>query len=229
MRRIPTAFTRRVGVARRVRPERRRHGRAEQQPTVAPPTIAGSAPQTPAGPPAATHLDRTVNHRPAPPSVRGCPATGRGAGEKEAPGSANYALYLVRVGRHDCYDHVNFSINGPAAIGYSVRCFPPVTADASGKPLPVGGAAMLQVVVRHPEQGADTCGHQAGRTLAATGGHLYPAAQLAGRPSLRGALRRVLRGAVHVRGRHPRETPFRVLTLLDEANQVGLVVPDIAH
>ncbi|WP_020658937.1 AMIN-like domain-containing (lipo)protein [Amycolatopsis benzoatilytica] len=207
-------------------------------PSAAPPATTSTAPTTSAGPPASTTAPPSSTAppgttSPAPtstPGTPGCPAPGWGTGAKEAAGSTTDALYLVRIGRHDCYDRVVFSINGPASTGYSVSYVPLVTADASGKPLPVAGGAVLQVVVRAPEQGADTSGHQPGRILAATGDYFYPSAQLASWPSLRavrfaGFFEGQCTFAVGTRAK----LPFRVFTLLDRVNQVRLVVLDIAH
>src|SRR5688572_5780038 len=44
--------------------------------------------------------------------------------ERSAPIMSTGALYLVRVGRHDCYDRVVFDINGPADVGYVVHYVP---------------------------------------------------------------------------------------------------------
>jgi len=160
-----------------------------------------------------------------------CPsAAGWGSGPKEAAGSTTDALYLVRAGRHDCYDRVVFSINGSGSAGFSVRYVPLVTADPSDKPLPVPGDAVLQVVVRAPEQGFDDSGHQPGKVLAQTGDYLYAPAQLGGWATLRavrfaGFFEGQCTFAVGVRAR----LPFRVLTQLDTVNQIRQVVLDIAH
>jgi hypothetical protein len=72
-------------------------------------------------------------------------------------------LYLVRAGRHDCYDRVVFDLNGGEEVGYSAEYVPIVRADGSGRSVPVEGQAALQVVIRGPILGADTQGHQPGR------------------------------------------------------------------
>jgi len=49
------------------------------------------------------------------------------------------ALYLVRAGRHGCFDRVVFDVNGPAEAGFAVRYVTVVTTDPKGAPLPVPG------------------------------------------------------------------------------------------
>ena len=160
-----------------------------------------------------------------------CPSTaGWDTGPKDAAGSTTDALYLVRAGRHDCYDRVVFSINGSGGAGFSVRYVPLVTADPSDKPLPVPGDAVLQVVVRAPEQGADYSGHQPGKVLAQTGDYLYAPEQLGGWATLRavrfaGFFEGQCTFAVGVRA----QLPFRAFTQLDTVNQLRQVVLDIAH
>jgi hypothetical protein len=140
------------------------------------------------------------------------------------------ALYLVRVGRHDCYDRVVFDINGPADVGYVVHYVPAVTADGSGEPVPVDGGAALEVIVRAPAQGVDSGGHQPGRPLAATGEYFYTADQLAGWRSLRavrfaGTFEGQSTVAVGVRDK----LAFQVFTQLDTTGQIRRLVVDVAH
>lgn len=151
------------------------------------------------------------------------------AEETAAPYSTD-ALYLARVGRHDCYDRLVLDVNGSADVGYAVRYVPVVTVDGSGKPLPVAGKAALQVVVHAPPLGLDDSGHQPGRPFANTGDYLYTADQLAQWQSLRavrfaGFFEGQSTLAVGVRAR----LPFRVSSQLDRANQVRRLVIDIAH
>jgi hypothetical protein len=90
-------------------------------------------------------------------------------------------LYLVRAGRHECYDRVVFDVNGvidgPEVVGYSVAYVSgEVTADPSDEPVPTAGPAALEVVVRAPIYG--TSGHQAWRPEARVGDNLVPPDQL---------------------------------------------------
>lgn len=139
------------------------------------------------------------------------------------------ALYLVRAGRHACFDRVVLDVNGPAGVGYLVRYVPVVTTDGSGAPVPVAGGAALEVVVRAPAQGFDNGGHQPGRTLASTD-YFYTPGQLAGWRSLRavrfaGFFEGQCTLAVGVR----EKLPFRVFTTLDANSQIRRLVIDIAH
>ena len=104
----------------------------------------------------------------------------------------------------------------------------PVTADASGQPLPVAGAAALQVVVRAPAQGYDDSGHQPGRFLAQTGDYFYPESQLAGWLSLRAVrFAGFFEGQCTIAVGVTEALPFRVSTQLEGA--VRHVVLDVAH
>jgi hypothetical protein len=137
-------------------------------------------------------------------------------------------LYLVRVGRHDCFDRLVFDVNGPAPVGFGVRYVPVVLADASGKPVPVAGGAALQVVVRAPALGLDSQGHMPGRVLATSGQYFYTARQLAGWRSLRavryaGSFEGLTTIAVGVRA----ALPFRV-QMVHDRGYVHVIV-DIAH
>ncbi len=166
-------------------------------------TAAPPAPSTPTA--TATVPTAPASTTAAPPPA--CAETSRwGTGTRTADGSSRDALYLVRAGRHDCYDRVVFDVNGPAAAGYVVRYVPVVTADPKGDPLPVAGDAVLEVVIRAPELGTDDAGHQPGQVLARTGDYFYTS-RLAGELGIAAsrALRRLLRRPEHVRGRCPRQ------------------------
>ena len=143
---------------------------------------------------------------------------------------ATDALYLVRVGRHDCYDRVVLDVNGPADVGYSVRYVPVVTADGSGEPMPVAGNAALAVVVHVPPLGFDDGGHQPGRTLAETGDHLYSPDQLTGWRSLR-AVRYVgfFEGQTTLAIGVRETLPFRVSSQLGRTDDIRRIVIDLAH
>ncbi|QRP42896.1 hypothetical protein [Amycolatopsis sp. FDAARGOS 1241] len=152
-----------------------------------------------------------------------------GTGAEEVAGSTTDALYLVRVGRHECYDRVVLDINGLAEAGYAVRYVPLVTADPSGQPLPVAGGAVLQVV-RAPALDTDASGHQAIRAPVATGDYLYSASQPASWPALR-AVRFAwpFEGQCTLASGVRSALPFRVFRQLDATNQIRHVVVDIAH
>lgn len=160
-----------------------------------------------------------------------CAETGEWSTEdKQAAPMSTDALYLVRAGRHDCYDRVVLDINGSADVGYLVSYVPTVTTDGAGEPIPVEGEAALQVIVRAPAQGFDSGGHQPGRILAEIGDYFYTPSQLAGWSSLR-----AVRFAGTFEGQSTlalgvsERLPFRAFTQPDESNQHQRLVIDIAH
>jgi len=152
-----------------------------------------------------------------------------GTGAKMAGNAISRApLYLVRVGKHRCYDRVVFDINGPAPVSYVARYVPHVLSDAAGKPVPVAGAAVLQVVVRAPIWGTDDQGHQPGRKPPAVGADLVSPARVAGWSSLAqakfaGSFEGQTTIALGVRA----QLPFRVLVTGDAAYRH--VIVDVAH
>jgi hypothetical protein len=137
-------------------------------------------------------------------------------------------LYLVRIGQHRCYDRVVFDVNGPEAVGYAVRYVPVVRADASDKPVPVAGGAVLEVVVRAPMLGSDGQGHQPSSTIPGVGEDLVAPSRVAGWSSLRqvtfaGSFEGQTTMAVGVRDR----LPFRVFVTADQGYRH--VVVDVSH
>src|SRR6266508_4211307 len=100
-------------------------------------------------------------------AATGSPACGEarkwGTGLKRSAGQTDAELYNVRAGRHACYDRVVFDVNGAGAAGYQVQYVKTVLADASGEPVPIGGVAALEVIVRTPDVASATFGHQPGR------------------------------------------------------------------
>lgn len=185
----------------------------------------------PATTPATTPAAPTTSAPPAatpPPAKPVCPETaGWRTDERAADPMSRDALYLVRAGRHACFDRVVFDVNGPAAAGFAVRYVPVVTTDPKGDPLPVPGGAALQIVVRAPALGTDSSGHQPGRVLAAVGDTLVSTPDW---PSLRavrfaGSFEGLSTFAAGVRAK----LPFRVFTQLGSQDQVRRVVVDIAH
>jgi hypothetical protein len=160
-------------------------------------------------------------------TVCATPAWGT-AGKGGSPVLSAAPLYLVRVGQHPCYDRVVFDVNGPEAVGYTVRYVPVVQADGSGKPVPVAGAAALEVVVRAPMLGTDDQGHQPGTAVPAVGQDLVAASRLAGWASVRqvvyaGSFEGQTTAAIGVRAR----LPFRVLVTGDRGYRH--IIVDIAH
>jgi hypothetical protein len=158
-----------------------------------------------------------------------CATQAWGTGAKDgSPVMSAAPLYLVRVGRHPCYDRVVFDVNGPQAVGYTARYVPVVQADGSGKPVPVAGGAALEVVVRAPMLGIDGQGHQPGSRVPAVGEDLVARSRVAGWSSLRqvayaGSFEGQTTTAIGVRAR----LPFRVFVTGDQGYRH--IVVDIAH
>lgn len=177
------------------------------------------------GPPTTTTKPAPPTPPPAPPA---CAETaGWRTDARTSDTMSRDALYLVRAGRHACFDRLVFDVNGPAATGYAVRYVGVVTSDPKGDPLPVPGGAALEIVVRAPALGTDDSGHQPGRVLAAVGDTLVTTP---GWPSLRavrfaGSFEGQSTFAAGVRAK----LPFRVFTQAGPQDQVRRVVVDIAH
>jgi hypothetical protein len=205
---------------------------------------AGGAPTTSAAPatPAAPASGATATTAAAPTTATAPPQSGGqasadcagtrawGTGAKQSSPYTQAPLYLVRVGRHDCYDRVVLVINTPEAVGFHVQYVSVVRDDGSGTPRPVAGGAALEVIVHAPPQGLDDQGHQPWKAFASPGQVLYGPAQLAGWRSLREVrYANYFEGqstlAVGVRER----LPFRAFALADAPNHVMRVVLDIAH
>jgi hypothetical protein len=189
------------------------------------PPDAADAPAT-TGTPSPTLQEGSAGREPA-----ACAETqGWGSGPRQRLVLGSAPVYLVRVGRHACYERVVVDLNGPDAVGYAVRYVPVVREDGSGTPRPVAGGAALELVVGAPALGADNQGHQPGKVLAEPGADFFTAGQLAGWRSLRevryaGSFEGQTTIAVGVRER----LPFRVFTVLDPRDQVRHVVLDVAR
>ncbi|MFF4352887.1 hypothetical protein [Streptomyces sp. NPDC001530] len=150
-----------------------------------------------------------------------CP-TGWGSLGKTGVSSTTAPLENIRTGRHACYDRMVFDIPGAtgSGFGYSVRYVDHLYQDGSGRLIPVGGGAVLEVRVTapsyDPETGAPTYPGRAGRPL--------PGVDLTGYRTFRdtrfaSSFEGDTQIGVGVRAR----LPFRVLRLSDR------VVVDVAH
>jgi hypothetical protein len=66
-------------------------------------------------------------------------------------------LFNVRAGRHACFDRLVVEVGGQDTTfnSYDVRYVPVVREEGSGRPVPVRGAADLQVVVHAPAYDQD--------------------------------------------------------------------------
>jgi hypothetical protein len=130
----------------------------------------------------------------------------------------------IRTGRHDCFDRLVVDIDGSAGrpVGYDVEYVPVFTVDGTGNPVPLRGAADLQIVVRSPAY--DNAGHAtyapANRTEAENVAGYTTFRQVAWGSSFEGQSTIGL----GVRAR----LPFRVIVLDGPGNDARLVV-DVAH
>jgi hypothetical protein len=133
----------------------------------------------------------------------------------------------VRAGQHACFDRLVVDLGGRdlSFRSYDVRYVPLVHADGSGKPVPVRGAADLQVVVRAPaydERGNATFQPADQREVVGVSGY-STFRQVAWAGSFEGQTTI----ALGVRAR----LPFRVSTLaaLPGSEQGPRLVIDVAH
>jgi hypothetical protein len=132
-------------------------------------------------------------------------------------------IYQVRAATHRGCDRVVFDLNGLGRVGYVVRYVPAVHADPSDRPIPVAGAAALQVTVQAPD--FRESGHQAWRTPWQLGQRLTAGQSILREVRFAGTFEHVTTFAVGVSSRRP----FRVLVLPDNANHITRLVLDIAH
>ncbi|MEU6251145.1 hypothetical protein [Streptomyces sp. NPDC047043] len=150
-----------------------------------------------------------------------CP-TGWGSLTKTYTASTTTPVTNVRTGRHACYDRMVVDIPGAGKshLGYSVRYVKNLYQDGSGRLIPVGGGAVLEVRVTapsyDPETGAPSYPARAGRPL--------PGVDLTGYRTFRdtrfaGSFEGDTQLGLGVRAR----LPFRVLRV------DGHVVVDVAH
>jgi hypothetical protein len=183
---------------------------------------------------ATTTTSAPASTKPAPPATAtrpvpgpSCPdATRWGTDDRSGGPMSRDAVYLVRSGRHPCYDRVVFALNGSADVGFAGRYLPVVTSDPKGDPLPVPGGAALEIAIRAPALGSDDSGHQPGRVLASVGDTMVSTPAW---PSLRavrfaGSFEGRCVFAVGVRA----ELPFRVFTQIGP-DRIRRMVLDIAH
>jgi hypothetical protein len=136
-------------------------------------------------------------------------------------------VHDVRSGRHECFDRLVIDLNGhdTGFSSYDVRYVPLVHEDGSGFPVPVRGAADLQIVLRapaHDEYGNATFAPADRREVVDVAG--YPTfRQVAWAGSFEGRTTM----ALGVRAR----LPFRVLVLSGTPNSddTPRLVIDVAH
>ena len=130
----------------------------------------------------------------------------------------------VRAGKHACFDRLVVDLAGPpAGTYYDVGYVPAVRHDGSGTPVPLRGAADLQVIVRSPsydtESGHDTYRPTNPRELASTRG-----ARTFRQVAWAGSFEGQTTIGLGVRAR----LPFRVM-VLPGPGRGSRVVVDVAH
>ena len=150
-----------------------------------------------------------------------CP-TGWGSGAKTADASTTKSVTNVRTGRHACYDRMVIDVPGSTKshLGYSVQYVKHFYQDGSGRLIPVGGGAILEVRVTAPSYDPDT----GAPTYPARPGHALPGVDLTGYRTFRdtrfgGSFEGDTQLGLGVRAK----LPFRV-TRVD-----GHVIVDVAH
>ncbi|MGW0827733.1 AMIN-like domain-containing (lipo)protein [Streptomyces sp. NPDC002845] len=149
-----------------------------------------------------------------------CP-TGWGSGAKSGASTGVEPLGNIRTGRHACFDRMVFDVpGGGSGIGYYVRYVDRLHQDGSGRHIPVGGGAVIEVRVAAPSydpvSGAPTYPGRVARPL--------PGVDISGYSTFRdtrfaGSFEGETKVGLGVRAR----LPFRVLQLSDR------VVVDVAH
>jgi hypothetical protein len=157
-----------------------------------------------------------------PASAAGC-STAWGSLPEALADRGGGTLDDVRAGRHDCYDRLVLDLDGidAADVSYDVRYVGRVAQDGSGRPVPLRGAADLQVVVHSPAyaDGTATYDPRDDAEAVAVGGY-RTFRQVAWAQSFEGAST----VGLGVRAR----LPFRVVVLDGPGDGARLVV-DVAH
>ncbi|MGW6917038.1 AMIN-like domain-containing (lipo)protein [Kitasatospora sp. NPDC054939] len=151
-----------------------------------------------------------------------CP-TGWGSLDKDLDGLGAQPLRDIRSGQHPCYDRLVLDVPGTSTaspLGYHVRYVDVLYQDGSGKPLPIGGGAILEIVVGapayDPETGTPTYPGGAGQPL--------PGVDLRGYQTFRDAkFASSFEGQSQVGLGVRAKLPFRVFQL------DGRLVVDVAH
>ncbi|SEO78742.1 AMIN-like domain-containing (lipo)protein [Trujillonella endophytica] len=153
----------------------------------------------------------------------GC-ATAWGSLAESATGSAVGTLDEIRTGQHACFDRIVLDLDGAAGtrVGYRVEYVGQVVQDGSGTPVPLRGAADLQIAVTLPaytEGGVATYDPTNDAEAESVAGY-RTFRQVAWAGSFEG----VSTVGLGVRAR----LPFRVMVLDGPGNDARLVV-DVAH
>jgi hypothetical protein len=150
-----------------------------------------------------------------------CP-TGWGSQAETRSAATMKSVTNVRTGRHDCFDRMVVDVPGAGTgrLGYTVQYVSRVHQDGSGRPVTVGGGAVIEVRVNAPAYDADS-----GRpTYPARAGQRLPGVNLTGYRTFRdarfvGSFEGDTQIGLGVRAR----LPFRVWVA------DGRIVVDVAH
>ncbi|WP_190073156.1 AMIN-like domain-containing (lipo)protein [Streptomyces lanatus] len=80
-----------------------------------------------------------------------CP-TGWGSGAETRSAATTESVTNIRTGRHACFDRMVVDVPGAGTreLGYSVRYVSRLHQDGSGRPIAVGGGAVIEVRVAAP-------------------------------------------------------------------------------
>ncbi|CAM5609270.1 hypothetical protein GCM10010378_41120 [Streptomyces viridochromogenes] len=150
-----------------------------------------------------------------------CP-TGWGSQAETRSAATMKSVTNVRTGRHDCFDRMVVDVPGAGTgrLGYTVQYVSRVHQDGSGRPVTVGGGAVIEVRVNAPAYDTDS-----GRpTYPARAGQRLPGVNLTGYRTFRdarfvGSFEGDTQIGLGVRAR----LPFRVWVA------DGRIVVDVAH
>ncbi|MDI9829760.1 MULTISPECIES: AMIN-like domain-containing (lipo)protein [unclassified Streptomyces] len=150
-----------------------------------------------------------------------CP-TGWGSQAETRSAATMKSVTNVRTGRHACFDRMVVDVPGVGTgrLGYTVQYVSRVHQDGSGRPVTVGGGAVIEVRVNAPAYDADS-----GRpTYPARAGQRLPGVNLTGYRTFRdarfvGSFEGDTQIGLGVRAR----LPFRVWVT------DGRIVVDVAH
>ncbi|MET8826897.1 hypothetical protein ABZX40_04605 [Streptomyces sp. NPDC004610] len=155
------------------------------------------------------------------PSTQTACSTGWGSSDKTGTATTTASLTNVRTGTHDCYDRMVVDAPGAGAgLGYSVRYVDRLYQDGTGRPIAVGGGAVIEVRVGapsyDPQTGSPTYPGRVAQPL--------PGVNLTGYPTFKdtrfaGSFEGDTQLGLGVRAR----LPFRVQVLNDR------IVVDVAH
>lgn len=157
---------------------------------------------------------------PAAQAAPSCAVTWGSTARTDAGSAPRAALVDVRAGRHTCYDRLVIDVDG-RLNGWDVRYVPVVHGEGSGAPLPVAGAADLQITIRVPayDAGGATYDPADPRHLVGVGSYTtFRQVRWAGSFEGQSTI------ALGVRAR----LPFRVLVLDGPGDHTRLVI-DVAH